>query len=306
MNQILILEDLGIPKTDFENLAQELPPEIIWDEESIQSPDAVEGIITVKTKVDQQLLAKYQNVKFIAVAFTGYDCVDLEICRQKNIAVFNVPAYSTNSVAELVVGLAISLFREIPTANNIIRSEKWALQPGQELSGKTVGILGTGTIGTLTASFFKTFGCKIIGWSRTEREEFKTLGEYIPDLTEFLSSADIISVHLPLTDETEGIIGEKEFSAMKETAYLINTARGPIIDENALIEALKDGKITGAAIDVFDPEPIDPNNELLKLSNIILTPHIAYKTVEALKRRAEVTISNIVDFMQGKSTNRVE
>lgn len=304
--QILILEDLGIPNAKFEKIAAkaDLPFRIVW-EEDLSGTNSVEAIVTVKTKVDRQLLAKYPNVKIIAVAFTGYDCVDLEICRQNDIAIYNVPAYSTNSVAELAVGLAISLLREIPAANNLVRSGKWDMKPGQDLSGKTVGILGTGTIGVMAANFFKTFGCKIVGWSRTERDEFKMLGNYISDLQKFFSIPDIISVHLPLNDKTKGIVGEKELSSMQATAYLINTARGPIVNEEALVKALTENQIAGAALDVFLQEPISPNSQLLQLRNVILTPHIAYKTVEALERRAEITIENIAHFIHGNKTNRV-
>lgn len=311
MQQILVLEDLGIPKTDFESLAKKanLPFDIAWGKEDVKAAENVVGIVTIKAarKIDKEWLDQYPNIQFVAVAFTGYDRVNIEDCRQKNIAVFNVPTYSTDAVAELTIGLAISLFREIPSANHLVHSGKWDLtKPGGELSGKTIGILGTGTIGTRVASLFKAFNCNIVGWSRTEREEFKTLGNYISDLIEFFSSADIISVHLPLNEETTGIVGEEELSAMQETAYLINTARGPIVDENALIEALKNDKIAGVGIDVFDQEPLDSNNQLLGLQNAILTPHIAYKTAEALKRRSEVTINNIFDFTQNKNTNRVD
>jgi phosphoglycerate dehydrogenase-like enzyme len=302
--QILILEDLGIPMDNFEKITSqsELAYDFVHDD--LISAN-IEGIITVKTTVDQQLIEKYPNLKFIAVAFTGYDCVDLDICKKKNISVFNVPAYSTNSVAELAVGLAISLLREIPKATNIVQSGKWNLNPGFELSGKKIGILGTGEIGTTTAKYFKTFGCEIIGWSRSEREEFKKYGTYTNDLIELFSNADIVSIHLPLNEITKGMVGEKELSSMKSNAYIINAARGPIIDKNALYKVLNKEKIAGAAIDVFDQEPLETDNPFLQLSNIILTPHIAYKTVEALNRRAQITIDNIVHFAKGKPLNLV-
>ena len=302
--QILILADLGIPLVDFQKITSQ--SELNFDFISDNHISAnVEGIITIKTTVDKQLIEKYPNLKFIAVAFTGYDCVDLSICKQKNISVFNVPAYSTNSVAELAVGLAISLLREIPTAINIVQSGKWNLKPGLELSGKKIGILGTGEIGTTTAKYFKTFGCEILGWSRSEREEFKKYGAYTNDLIEFFSSVDIVSVHLPLNELTKDIIGEKELSSMKSSAYIINVARGPIIDKNALYNILNEEKIAGAAIDVFDQEPLEATSPFLQLSNIILTPHIAYKTEEALIRRAKITIGNIVHFIKGEPTNVV-
>lgn len=310
--QILVLEDLGIPKADFEQLAADagLPFEIIWDRDNVESPDAIVGIVTIReaTVIDKEWLDQYPNLQFIAVAFTGYDRVNLEDCREKNIAVFNVPAYSTDAVAELTVGLAISLLREIPRAHHLVYSGGWDLgKPGNELLGKTIGILGTGTIGTRAATLFKAFNCDLIGWSRSKREAFQELGgEYVDDLKDFFARADIVCVHLPLNEETRGIVGAEEFFAMKETAYLINTARGPIVDEGALVEVLKNKGIAGAAIDVFDQEPIPDGDPILELGNVIITPHIAYKTEEAIQRRAQVTINNIRAFMGGEKVNRVD
>lgn len=305
--QLLILEVLGIPKTDFHDLTENanLSYNLIW-EEAKANPEQVEVLVNVKKEIDKSLLEKYPNVKLIAVAFTGYDSVDLEYCKTKNIAVYNVPAYATNSVTELAVGLVIALLREIPESNEIIRSGKWKLSPGLELFGKTVGILGTGTIGINTAKVFKALGCKLIGWSRTEQEEFKDLGgEYISDKQKFFAKADIVSIHLPHNDKTENTVGAAELKAMKKTGFLINTARGPIVEEDALIEALQNNEIAGAGLDVFVEEPIDSDNRLLDLKNVVLTPHVAYKTEEALKRRAATTVDNIVDFSKGEKGNRV-
>lgn len=311
-NQLLVLEDLGISKSDFENLAIKagLSFEFVYQQEDVIKNEAISGIITMKAtvNVDKNLLIKYPNLKFIAVAFTGYDCINVEHCRQNNIAVFNVPNYATNAVAELTIGLAISLIREISMAEKVIHIGSWNSQlSGSELYGKTVGILGTGTIGLRTAKLFQAFGSKIIGWSRTQNEEFKKIsGEYILDLKQFIANADILSIHLPLTTETKNLLSFEELSVMKTTAYLINTARGPIINEKALIKILKDKKIAGAAIDVFDQEPLNSDNELLQLENVILTPHIAYKTIEAQEKRALITINNIADFLKDKRTNRVD
>tara|TARA_R110001583_G_scaffold163880_2_gene316346 strand:- start:657 stop:1583 length:927 start_codon:yes stop_codon:yes gene_type:complete len=302
--QILVLEDLGIPMVNFEEIITKSGLTFDFVQDDSDSAN-IEGIITVKTNVDQQLIEKYPNLKFIAVAFTGYDCVDLNICNQKNISVFNVPAYSTNSVAELAVGLAISLLREIPKATNIVQTGKWDLKPGFELSDKKIGILGTGEIGITTAKYFKTFGCEIIGWSRSERDEFKKYGTYTNDLIEFFSSVDIVSIHLPLNEITKGMVAHKELSSMKSNAYIINVARGPIINKNDLYTILKEENIAGAAIDVFDQEPLEASSPFLQLSNILLTPHIAYKTVEALNRRAQITLVNIVHFVNGKPINVV-
>lgn len=305
--EILIVEDLGIPHKNFENLSKEkqVDYKLIW-EKSAANFSKVEIIINVKKTLDQDFLQQFPNLKLIAVAFTGYDSVDLKYCKENNISVYNVPAYSTNAVTELAIGLAIALLREIPKSNEIIRSEKWNLKPGLELFGKTIGILGTGKIGINTARVFKALGCELIGFSRTERQEFKDLGgKYISDKLEFFGKADIISVHLPANEKTKNTVGKEELKAMKKTAFIINTARGAIIDEKALIQSLENNEIAGAGIDVFEKEPISAANKLLKLNNTVLTPHIAYKTEEALQRRAEVTIKNILDFTNHIEENKV-
>jgi D-3-phosphoglycerate dehydrogenase len=306
--QILIIDDLLTPQENFENSAEKanLNYEIVWDEKAA-TPHKVEVIVTVLKKLGKEYLQQFPNLKMIAVAFTGYDSVDMEYCKEHGIAIYNVPKYSTNSVVELAIGLTIAVLREITFGNDIIRNKKWSFKPGIELFGKTVGIMGTGEIGVATAKIFKAFGCEVIGWSRSENEAFKTLGaKYIADKQEFFAAADIVSVHLPLNKDTKGIIGKKELAAMKMTAVLVNTARGAIVNEGELIAALEQNKIAGAGLDVFEKEPVDSNNRLLKLDNVVLTPHVAYKTEEALNRRMEVTVKNIADFRDNNKGNRVD
>ena len=306
--QILIIDDLLTPQENFENSAEKanLNYEIVWDEKAA-TPHKVEVIVTVLKKLGKEYLQQFPNLKMIAVAFTGYDSVDMEYCKEHGIAIYNVPKYSTNSVVELAIGLTIAVLREITFGNDIIRNKKWSFKPGIELFGKTVGIMGTGEIGVATAKIFKAFGCEVIGWSRSENEAFKTLGaKYIADKQEFFAAADIVSVHLPLNKDTKGIIGKKELAAMKMTAVLVNTARGAIVNEGELIAALEQKEIAGAGLDVFEKEPVESNNKLLKLDNVVLTPHVAYKTKEALSRRMEVTVKNIADFRDNNKGNRVD
>lgn len=304
--QILLLEKLGIPEADVKEKAKDLDYELIWDSKKANT-EAVEVVVTIKKEVDRKIVEKYPNLKMIAVAFTGYDAVDMDVCHEKDIAVYNVPAYATNSVAELAVGLSISLLREIPKGDQLVKNKEWDLKPGLDLGDKTIGIVGTGTIGIAAAKLFKAFGCKLIGWSKSVKDEFRDLGgTYVDELKQLFSQADIVSVHLPLNEKTRDIIGYEELSSMKNSGFLINTARGPIINESDLIKILKEEKIAGAALDVFDTEPIEKDNELLTLKNVILTPHIAYKTEEALQRRAQVTMDNIKDFNEGKKGNRVD
>jgi phosphoglycerate dehydrogenase-like enzyme len=303
--KIHILENLGVPESLISKLAG--IHDLTFSSQACNKAET-EVLISVKTKLRPAELSEFPKLKMIAVAFTGYDSVDLNYCREKSIAVCNVPAYSTNSVAELAVGLAISLLRDIPRGNEAIRKGQWDLgRPGIELSGKTVGICGTGAIGIRTAEIFKVLGCGILGWSRTRRKEFTDLGgKYVDTLEELCSGSDILSIHVPSNSETKALIGQKQLRLMKKSAYLINTARGPILDENALYEALRDKQITGAGLDVFSIEPVTQENPFLKLENVILTPHIAFKTEEALNRRAEITFQNINSFERGELKNRVD
>lgn len=298
-----------MPRSNFERLVENsgLEHELLWEEDSASlMPERVEILVTVTKKVDRRILDKYPALRIVTVAFTGYDSVDLDLCRERGIQVYNVPSYATHSVAELVLGLTISLLRDIPAADQGLRAGQWDSSPGLELHGRTVGILGTGRTGQAVAKIFKALGCNVIGWSRTENEGFKAMGgTYIRDKREFFATPDIVSVHLPLTEETRGFIGKEEFLAMKPTAYLVNTARGAIVREADLIEALESGSIAGAGLDVFEKEPMDRENRLAKLPQVTITPHIAFKTREALERRAETTVANMVNGIKGNSANRV-
>lgn len=306
--QVLITDDLGISKNDFQNLftKNNLNYSLIWDNQ-VKEADLIEGIITIKTKVNATIIRQYPNLKFVAVAFTGYDNVDLDACRKNNIAVFNVPSYSTDSVAELTIGLAISLLREIPQTQKLLHKDGWAHHPGLELKGKTIGIIGTGNIGMQVANLFAAFGCTLFAWSRTEHERFIEIGgAYLNSVEELASKVDILCIHIPLTPASINLIDAKILARMKSTAYLINTARGPIVNQENLSTALNIGQIAGAALDVFDMEPISNDDAIRKANNTILTPHIAYKTKEALLRRASITVDNILGFADQHMINRVD
>ncbi|MEN8253327.1 MAG: NAD(P)-dependent oxidoreductase [Patescibacteria group bacterium] len=307
---ILVLQDIGVDRIEFKKMVKKanLDYEVIWEEKNINQADDVSGIVTVKHKVDKDLLNRYSNIKFVACSFTGFDQVDLNLCRERNIAVFNVPAYSTNSVAELTISLAISLLRQIPEVMPVARSGDWsALTAGIELFGKTIGIVGTGEIGLRVAELFNAFGCKLIAWSKTKRQEFVDLdGKYLDTLEELCQQADVITVHVPLNEQTKNLINKKHFELMKPLAYLVNTARGPIVNQVDLTQALNEKQIAGAAIDVYDQEPLPKDDLLTKASNSLLTPHIAYKTKEALQRKAQITVDGIRAFVDGKRLNRID
>jgi D-3-phosphoglycerate dehydrogenase len=240
----------------------------------------------------------------INVAFTGVDHIDLEACRNRKIAVCNAAGYSTTAVSELTIGLAISLLRNIPAMDIQTRIPAGRDNYlGTELNGKTVGIVGTGQIGMATAKLFSAFGCKIIAWSRTERNS--DFIKYV-SLDELFRCSDIISLHIPSTVETAKLINEELLSKMKTSSVIINTARGQVIDYLALTKMLISGKIAGAAIDIYETEPpISDSHPLLSAPNTILLPHIAYATKEAMLKRFEIAKSNIEFFLNGKVQNRI-
>jgi D-3-phosphoglycerate dehydrogenase len=310
MKRILFLQDLGIRRNAVDEAiaGAGLEMEAAWEApDQVEAPESIAAIVTVNMKVDATILDWFPNVRVVSVAFTGYDVVDVAACRERDVAVTNVPAYSTDSVAELVLGLTVSLLRRIPEGDRTIRDGGWEMGgPGTELAGKKVGILGTGAIGLRVAELFKACRCELIGWSKTLREEFKALGgEYRP-LEELFSTADIITVHVPLTGQTRWLIGRSLLERMKPKAVLVNAARGPIVDQGALAELLEEGRVGGAAIDVFDPEPLPAEHPLRSAPNTVLMPHQAYRTGEALVRRARVAMRNIKVVLDGGKENRVD
>ncbi|UCE60783.1 MAG: hypothetical protein JSU63_03335 [Phycisphaerales bacterium] len=308
MQTVLFLQELGVEREVVRETISRagLPFAPVWEDwRKVESPEAVAAIVTVKTAVPEEMLERFPNARMIAVAFTGYDCVDLDLCRRRAVAVYNVPAYSTDSVAELTLGLTICLLRDIPAVDRKTRAGDWKAERwGTELAGRTVGIIGTGAIGLRVAELFRACKCELIGWSRRQRDQFISSGGIYKSMEEVLSQADVVSLHLALNAETEGVIGEKELALMKPGACLINTARGRLVDKGALGETLSEGRIR-AGIDVYDQEPPPADDALLDIPNTVLTSHIAFKTYEALLRRVEVTVDNIAAFLQGSDSNRI-
>ena len=226
-----------------------------------------------------------------------------EMCiRDRGIMVCNCAGYSNAAVSDLVFGLLISLYRNIISCNEVVRKEgtKDGLV-GFELEGKKFGVVGTGAIGTRVANIAQAFGCEVYAYSRTVKD---LTGVQYVDLEELLSTCDIISLHVPLNASTKGLISEKEIALMKPNAVLINTARGPVVDSKALADALNEGKIAGAAVDVFENEPpVAKDYPLLHAKNLIATPHVAFATKEALVKRAIIDFDNVKYWMEGNPEN---
>jgi len=308
MNEKLLYlqDDLGVPKDVVTKQVQDaLGQACVWGELSAEQAAQVNYIITVKSPVDESVLDRFPNLEAVAVAFTGYDAVDIPACQERGITVMNVPEYSTTAVAELVIGLTINVLREIPRATQVVTAGEWGFAPGAELAGKTVGIVGTGAIGQATAKLFRAFGCEVIAWSRTERDRFKDYGTYVAELSDLLAQADIVSLHVPHTPDTTGLIGTRELAQLQPSAILVNTARGPIIDEAALLAALDAGQLHAAALDVFTEEPLPVDHPLRSHERVLATPHISFNTVPALAERLRITVANLAAHAAGTSTNVV-
>lgn len=265
-------------------------------------------VIVANQPLSGEVIAACSNLKLLSVAFTGVDHIALAACQAKNITVCNAAGYSTNAVAELTFGLAISVIRNIVPCDARCRScgTKDGLV-GFELYGKTFGVVGTGAIGSRVAQIARAFGCHVIASSRTEKPELQAAGvEYVP-LETLLQTADFISLHVPLTEATKNLIDDKAVALMKPGAVLLNTSRGPVIDSEAVAAALNDGRLGGAGIDVFENEPpIAAEHPLCGAKNAVLTPHVAFASREALEKRAEIVFANINCWLEGKPQNVIK
>lgn len=270
-------------------------------------------ILTNKCPLSAETLAQLPNLKFIAVLATGYNIIDTDYCAEKGISVSNVPIYSTDAVAEFVFSVILDFFKR-PALHSTLSHEGawesssdfcfWEHQNFHELAGKTLGVIGFGRIGQRTAELGAAFKMNILGHSRSRSAETSFPFEWA-SIEEILEKSDVISLHCPLTPETLGLINEAAIAKMKPTAFLVNTARGALIDEQALADALNSGVIAGAACDVVSVEPILPGNPLLRAKNLILTPHIAWAAIEARQRLMDITADNIRAFQSGKPINTV-
>lgn len=278
------------------------------DEELIERVKDTDILIIANSPLSGDVIRSAKNLKMIAVAFTGVDHVDLDACRERDIIVSNAAGYSTSSVAELAFGMMISIYRNLVPLDEVTR--KGGTKDGYrqiDLYEKTLGVVGTGAIGSHVANIGLAFGCKVIAYNRSVNKELQDKGVEFVSLEELLKMSDIVTIHLPLNDSTKGLIGEKEIALMKENSILINTARGPIVDNKALAKALKNRDILGAGIDVFDIEPpLNLDEELLDTDNTVLAPHIGFATEEAMLRRAEITFDNVDSFIKGSPKNLIQ
>lgn len=252
--------------------------------------------------IDEEFLKNAPKLKIIARFGVGYDNVDVEACTKKGVYVTYTPRVLSNTVAELTIGLILCLSRRIPEADRYVRTQ-WARDSafpfGIDLEGKTLGIIGLGQIGYAVAHRAKPFDMKLVYYDVIRKQDFEdTLGARFVKLDDLLKISDFVTIHIPLTSSTRGLIGERELKLMKKNAYLINTSRGTVVDEEALYRALTDGWIAGAALDVFVKEPLSLDSPLVKLKNVLLTPHIGSATVETRRSMSQVDVESIRRALQ--------
>ena len=271
-----------------------------------------EIVLTNKSPINEEILSVCPNIKLVCVLATGYNVVDCEATKMRGIPVCNVPDYGTAAVAQFTFALLLDLCHKVAHHAQTGRDGKWCESPDfcywetpqMELAGKTLGIIGFGRIGRAVGRIANAFGVKVIAYNRCQCEEGKAIGSYV-NLDELLASSDIISLHCPLTPENTGMINAQTIAKMKDGAILINTARGPLIDESALAAALESGKLRAAACDVISAEPMAENNPLKTAPNCIVTPHMAWAPIESRKRIQECTDRSIQAFLAGSPINTV-
>ena len=272
-----------------------------------------EIILTNKTPLTKETLKQLPKLKYVGVLATGFDIVDIEVAKEQNIVVTNIPSYGTHSVTQMVFALLLELCQRVQRHSDAVRAGEWTNSqdwcfwdyPLIELCGKKMGIVGFGRIGYQTAQVASALGMTIIAYNRHQHEVDLPNFEWADDLSYLLNEVDVLSLHCPLTPETEEIINRDNLAIMKDSAIIINTARGKLINNQDLADALNNGVIAGAGLDVLDVEPPSASNPLLSAENCIITPHISWATKEARGRLLDMAIENIKAFNAGEAQNVV-
>ena len=271
--------------------------------ERVKSADIV---IVGWSDMTRNVIDSAKKLKMISIWATTCHYADLEVAKERGLVVSHVPGYATEAVAEHAFALLLAAIRKLPLADRHVRKGDFDWRPfgGSELAGKTLGLIGTGAIGCRVAELAKAFKMQILAYDKYPNlKKAEEVGMKYVDLHTLLKESDIVTLHVTLTSETERLIGKKEMEAMKNGAVLINTSQGKVIDEKALIDALKSGKISFAGIDVFEEEPPSKDNPLFKLDNTILSPHVGFHTIEAAKRCTDICIDNVLKFLEGHPQN---
>ncbi len=271
-----------------------------------------QALITNKTVITAEQMAALPELRYIGVLATGYNVVDIEAARKQGVTVTNIPAYSTDSVAQMVFAHILNITQRVAHYAEDNRKGRWSSNPDfcywdtplMELSDKTIGIVGFGNIGSTTARIARAFGMKVLAYTSKPQTQLPE-GVTKASLDELFTQSDIVTLHCPLTPDTHHLVDAARLSQMKSTAILINTGRGPLVDEPALAQALHAGSIAAAGLDVLSVEPPSADNPLLTAPNCYITPHIAWATREARSRLMCIAVENLRDFIAGRIVNSV-
>jgi glycerate dehydrogenase len=273
-------------------------------DEIVPRSTSAEIVLTNKVKLNGEYMSSVSTLKYIGVTATGYNIVDVAAARERKVIVTNVPTYGTQSVAQMTFALLLELTQHVGHHAQTVREGRWTRSPDFcywdypliELDGLTLGVIGFGRIGKMVGQLAEAFGMKVLTYSRKQP---------VAEMETLFRRSDIISLHCPLTPQTEHLVNEKRLAWMKPTAFLLNTSRGPLIDESALAKALNEGRIAGAGLDVLAVEPPTADNPLLRAKNCLITPHIAWATRAARSRLMEAVVENVCAFLAGESKNVV-
>lgn len=312
--KIVLLENLGVSAQRIEqekNKLNALNHEFYAYEKTtdldvlLEETKDADVIMLANMPLDAKIIENNPNLKLIDVAFTGVDHIPTQLAKEKGIAISNASGYANDSVAELAIMMMIDCIREVtPLSKRAREGQTKASIRGRLLKGKTVGIVGAGEIGTATARLCKAFGCNVIGYRRSPITD--PIYDKQCTLEELLQTSDIVSLHVPLNENTKHMISSQQLAMMKKDAILINTARGAVVDNQALAKALNEGQIGAAGIDVFDVEPpLSLDEPLLHSKNTIVTPHIGFDSVESMELRADIVFDNLYSWLNGEQKNKI-
>lgn len=279
----------------------------------IERVGEAEIVFTNKTPLTREMQEKMPNLKYIGVLATGYNVVDVEAAKEKGIAVTNIPTYGTMAVAQMTFALLLEMCHHVWAHSEDVKNGVWTNNvdwcfwnyPLIELAGKNIGIIGFGRIGQAVGRIAQAFGMNVLAYDENPSLHLESDKLKYVKIEELLAESDVISLHCPLFESTKGIINKETINKMKQSAIIINTSRGPLINEEDLAEALNNGRISGAAVDVVSAEPIKKDNPLLTAKNIIITPHIAWAPKESRIRLLDIAVANLEKFLSGKPVNVV-
>lgn len=283
-------------------------------EDVLERAKGAQVILTNKVVITEELMDKLPDLRYIGVLATGYNVVDIPAARKHGIIVTNIPAYSTMSVAQMVIAHLLNITNQVALHSDAVKQGEWqrnkdfsfSLTPLIELDGKTLGIVGLGNTGTATARIAQSLGMRILAYSSKSADALKEMGiEKADSYEQLFREADVLSLHCPLTEETHHLVNAERLKLMKPTAILINTGRGPLVDEAALADALNEGRIMAAGVDVLQEEPPRNGSPLINARNCYITPHIAWATKAARERLLNIAVANVKAFMEGKPQNAV-